>query len=135
MTTETKVSEAVAEVMKATEPEGAGQPGGAQRMMRVVRAMTQKRYSAEDKIRIVMEGMRKEMPASQLSRREGLSIQTYYTWVKDFMEGGMSRLKGDTVRNANRDEVDELKRENARLKEIVGEQSLTIHALKKSVGE
>lgn len=122
-------------ILAASEPEEAGRPGGAEKLMRSVRKMNQKRYTAEEKIRIVMEGLRKEIRASELCRREGLSIQTYYTWVKDFMEGGTARLKGDTTRNANRDEVDQLKRENQRLKDIVGDQALAIHVLKKSVGE
>ena len=129
------VQETAVAALKVSEPEQSGKPGGAERVIRAVRKMTQKRYTAEEKIRIVLEGLRKEVPASELCRREGLSIQTYYTWVKDFMEGGTVRLKGDTLRNANRAEVENLKRENQRLKDIVGEQALEIHVLKKSVGE
>jgi transposase len=98
-----------------------------------VRAQTRRRFSAEDKIRIVLEGFRKEMPVSDLCRRESISSALYYSWLKDFMEGGKTRLKGDTLRDATQGEVKELRRENARLKELVGEQALEIQLLKKSL--
>jgi transposase len=108
-------------------------PGSTSKLIREVRAQTRRRFSAEDKIRIVLEGFRKEIPVSDLCRREGLSSALYYSWLKDFMEAGKSRLKGDTLRDATQGEVKELRRENARLKELVGEQALEIQLLKKSL--
>ena len=107
--------------------------GSTAKLIREVRAQTRRRFSAEDKIRIVLEGFRKEMPVSDLCRREGLSSVLYYSWLKDFMEAGKARLKGDTLRDATRGEVKELRRENTRLKELVGEQALEIQLLKKSL--
>ena len=108
-------------------------PGSTSKLIREVRAQTRRRFSAEDKIRIVLEGFRKEIPVSDLCRREGLSSALYYSWLKDFMEAGKSRLKGDTLRDATQGEVKELRRENARLKELVGEQALEIQLLKKGL--
>ena len=108
-------------------------PGSTAKLIREVRAQTRRRFSAEDKIRIVLEGFRKEIPVSDLCRREGISSALYYSWLKDFMEAGKARLKGDTLRDATQGEVKELRRENARLKELVGEQALEIELLKKSL--
>ena len=108
-------------------------PGSAAKLIREVRAQTRRRFSAEDKIRIVLEGFRKEMPVSDLCRREGLSSALYYFWLKDFMEAGKARLRGDTLRDATQSEVKGLRQENARLKELVGEQALEIQLLKKSL--
>src|SRR5512136_810988 len=112
-------------------PTGPATPGSAAKLIREVRAQTRRRYSAEDKIRIVLEGFRKEIPVSDLCRREGLSSAIYYTWLKDFMEAGKARLKGDTLRNANASEVRVLKSENIKLKELAGQQALEIQLLKK----
>ena len=108
-------------------------PGSAARLIREVRAQTRRRFSAEDKIRSVLEGFRKEIPVSDLCRRVGISSAMYYSWLKDFMEAGKARLKGDTLRDATQSEVKELRRENARLKELVGEEALEIQLLKKSL--
>jgi transposase len=108
-------------------------PGSTAKLIREVRVQTRRRFSAEDKIRIVLEGFRKEIPVSDLCRREGISSALYYSWLKDFMEAGKVRLKGDTLRDATQGEVKELRRENARLKELVGEQALEIQLLKKSL--
>ena len=108
-------------------------PGSTAKLIREVRAQTRRRFSAEDKIRVVLEGFRKEMPISDLCRREGISSALYYSWLKDFMEAGKTRLKGDTLRDATQGEVKELRRENSRLKELVGEQALEIQLLKKSL--
>jgi transposase len=108
-------------------------PGSAAKLIREVRVQTRRRFSAEDKIRIVLEGFRKEIPVSDLCRREGISSALYYSWLKDFMEAGKARLKGDTLRDATQGEVKELRRENVRLKELVGEQALEIQLLKKSL--
>ena len=80
-----------------------------------------------------MEGLRGEMPVAELCRREGIHANVYYKWLKDFMEAGKARLKGDTTRDASKEEVSELKRENKRLKELVADYAIEIHALKKSL--
>jgi transposase len=101
--------------------------------IRRAKKLTRRRFSAEDKIRIVMEGVRGEEPVSVLCRREGIQSTVYYRWLKDFMEAGKRRLKGDTLREAGRDEVQALKAENQRLKELVADYALEVFALKKSV--
>ena len=108
-------------------------PGSTARLIREVKTRTRKRFSAEEKIRIVLEGFRKEIPISELCRKENISSCLYYSWLKDFMEAGKSQLKGDTVRNATKSEVSGLKQENSRLKELLGEQALEIQLLKKSL--
>jgi transposase len=108
-------------------------PGSSAKLIREIRYKTRKKISAEDKIRIVLEGFRKEIPISDLCRRENISTTIYYSWLKDFMEAGKARLKGDTLRDATKGEVNRLREENRRLKELVGEQSLQIQLLKKSL--
>ena len=108
-------------------------PGSTAKLIREVRAQTRRRFSAEDKIRVVLEGFRKEIPVSDLCRKEGISSALYYSWLKDFMEAGKARLKGDTLRDATHSEVKSLRQENMRLKELVGEQALEIQLLKKSL--
>jgi len=115
------------------EEEVTGRPGSAAKLIREVRAKTRRKFLAEDKIRIVLEGFRKEMPVSDLCRREGISSALYYSWLKDFMEAGKSRLKADSLRDATQGEVKQLREQNARLKELVGEQALQIQLLKKSL--
>ena len=100
------------------------------KFIREVRAQTRRRFSAEDKIRVVLEGFRKEIRVSDLCRKEGISSALYDSWLKDFMEAGKARLKGDMLRDATHSEVKELRQENARLKEVVGEQALEIQLLK-----
>jgi transposase len=94
---------------------------------------TRRNYSSEEKIRIVIEGMRGEMTIAELCRKEGLSQGLYYKWSKDFMEAGKKRLSGDTMREANTSEVKELKDENRSLKELVAELSLDNRDLKKNL--
>jgi len=113
--------------------EAAATPGSTARLIREVKTRTRKRFSAEEKIRIVLEGFRREIPVSELCRKENISSCLYYSWLKDFMEAGKSQLKGDTVRNATKSEVSGLKQENSRLKELLGEQALEIQLLKKSL--
>ena len=108
-------------------------PGSAARLIREVRRYTRRKFSAEDKIRIVLEGFRKEIPVSDLCRKESISSAIYYTWLKDFMEAGKSRLKKDSLRDATGNEVKHLQEENNRLKELVGEQALKIQIFKKSL--
>lgn len=107
--------------------------GGAARLIREVKYKTRKRVSAEDKIRIVLEGFRKELPTSDLCRRESISTAIYYSWLKDFMEAGKGRLKGDSLRDATKGEVKHLREENSRLKELLGEAALENQLLKKSL--
>jgi len=108
-------------------------PGSGARLIREVKRNTRRRFSSEDKIRIVVEGFRKEIPTSDLCRRENISTAIYYSWLKDFMEAGKVRLKGDTLRNATKSEVKSLRKEADRLKQVIGEQALSIHILKKSL--
>ena len=108
-------------------------PGSAARLIREVRRNTRRKFSAEDKIRIVLEGFRKEIPVSELCRRENISSAIYYTWLKDFMEAGKSRLKRDSLRDATGSEVKHLREENSRLKELVGDHALKLHLFKKSL--
>ena len=108
-------------------------PGSGERLIREVRRKTRRRFSAEDKIRIVLEGFRREIPVSDLCRREEISTAIYYSWLKEFMEAGKARLRGDSLRDATRSEVKRLKDENGRLKELVGEQALRIQLFKKSL--
>ena len=94
---------------------------------------TRRTYSSEEKIRIVIDGMRGETTIAELCRKEGLSQALYYKWSKDFMEAGKRRLNGDTMREANTSEVKELKDENRSLKELVAELSLDNRDLKKNL--
>ena len=94
---------------------------------------TRRIYSSEEKIRIIIDGMRGEMTIAELCRKEGLSQGLYYKWSKDFMEAGKKRLSGDTQREANTSEVKELKDENRSLKELVAELSLDNRELKKNL--
>ena len=87
-------------------------PGSAAKLIREVKYKTRKRVSTEDKIRIVMEGFRKELPTSDLCRRESISTAIYYSWLKNFMEAGKARLKGDGLRDATTSEVKHLRDEN-----------------------
>lgn len=95
---------------------------------------TRKLYSSEEKIRIVIEGIRGELSIAELCRREGIHQANYYKWGKDFLEAGKHRLNGDTLREANTSEVHQLKGENASLKELVAELSLEVRELKKNIG-
>jgi len=108
-------------------------PGSAARLIREVRRYTRRKFSAEDKIRIVLEGFRKEIPVSDLCRRESISSAIYYTWLKNFMEAGKARLKRDSLRDATGNEVKQLREENSRLKELVGDQALKLQIFKKSL--
>ena len=105
----------------------------ADRVVKDIRRATRKQYSAEEKIRIVLEGLRGDDSTAELCRREGIAQGVYYKWSKDFMEAGKKRLAGDTARAANTDEVKELRREARDLKEVVAEQTLELRLLKKSM--
>ena len=97
-----------------------------------VRAATRRKYTPEEKIRIVLEGFRREVTVNDLCRREGIKPHSYYAWTKEFMEAGKERLTRDTVRDATRQELQELKRENSELGQLVAELSLQVHRLKKT---
>ena len=102
------------------------------RFVRQVRAATRRKYTTEEKIRIVLEGFRREVTVNELCRREGIKPNSFYSWTKEFMEAGKERLSRDTVRDATRQEIGTLKRDNADLKQMVAELSLDLHRLKKT---
>src|SRR3954471_2966931 len=105
----------------------------AEQVMRDIRRATRKPHSAEDKIRIVLEGLRGEDSIAGLCRREGIAESLYYAWSKEFLEAGKRRLAGDTSRAATTDEVKLLRQEARTLKEVVAEQALELRLLKKSM--
>ena len=105
----------------------------AEKVVQDIRRATRKRYSAEEKIRIVLEGLRGEDSIAELCRREGIAQNLYYRWSKDFLEAGKKRLAGDTARAATSDEVKDLRREATALKEVVADLTLENRLLKKSV--
>jgi transposase len=101
--------------------------------VRDIRRATRKKYSAEEKIRIVLAGLRGEYSISELCRREGIAESLYYSWSKEFLEAGKRRLAGDTERQANSGEVKGLRHEMGDLKELVAELTLENRLLKKSM--
>lgn len=98
-----------------------------------IRRKTRKKYSAEEKIRIVIEGLQGEMSVAELCRKEGIAQSMYYKWSKEFLEAGKARLAGNTKRQADSEEVGELRQENEQLKYLVAELSLSNRRLKKSL--
>lgn len=102
-------------------------------IVRDIKRKTRKKYSSEEKIQIVLEGLRGEDSIAAICRREGISPNLYYRWSKDFLEAGKKRLKGDTVREANSIEVKSIREENDQLKQLVAELSLKNRVLKKSL--
>jgi transposase len=109
------------------------QKPAAEQVIKDIRRATRKHHSAEDKIRIVLEGLRGEESIAALCRREGIAESLYYSWSKEFLEAGKKRLAGDTARAATSDEVKVLRRETRDLKEVVAEQALELRLLKKSM--
>ncbi len=105
----------------------------AEQAVRDIRRKTRKQYSSEEKIRIVLEGLRGEESIAALCRREGIAESLYYSWSKEFLEAGKKRLAGDTARQANTGEVKNLQREMRDMKELVAELSLENRLLKKSM--
>ena len=99
--------------------------------VRTVKAATRRKYTPEEKIRIVLEGFRREVTVNDLCRREGIKPPSYYAWTKECMEAGKERLTRDTVRDATRQEIQQLKWENGELKQLVADLSLQVHRLKK----
>jgi transposase-like protein len=102
-----------------------------ERVVRNIQRKTRKQYGAEEKIRIVLDGLRGEDSIAELCRQEGISQGLYYKWSKDFLEAGKKRLAGDITRQANTDEVKALRAQARDLKEVVAEQTLELRLLKK----
>ena len=105
----------------------------AEKVIKDIRRVTRKQYGAEEKIRIVLDGLRGEESIAALCRREGIAESLYYNWSKEFLEAGKKRLAGDTARAATTDEVKVLRKEARDLKEVVAEQALELRLLKKSM--
>lgn len=101
--------------------------------VREIRRRTRKKYSAEEKVRIVLEGLRGEEKIAELCRREGIHQNMYYKWSKEFLEAGKQRLVGDTKREADSQEVEAMRNENEQLKAVVAELTLQNRTLKKSL--
>lgn len=106
----------------------------AKNTIKEIKRATKKRFTAEQKIQIVLEGLRGEIQISDLCRRENLAKPTYYTWSKAFLEGGKASLQADSKRNATSDEVKSLKDQNADLRRAAAEQMLENVRLKKNLG-
>jgi len=113
------------EMKKKTSPES---------ILKDIKRKTRKKYSSEEKIRIVLEGLKGEYSIAELCRREGINPNVYYKWSKDFLEAGQKRSSGDTIREANSSEVTGLRSENSQLKELVEELSLKNRVQKKANG-
>jgi transposase len=109
------------------------QPDGTEKLVRDIRRATRRHFSAEEKIRIVLDGLRGEDSIAELCRKEGIAQNLYYRWSKEFLEAGKKRLAGDTAREATSDEVKTLRAEARQLKEALAEVTLENRLLKKSV--
>jgi transposase len=104
-----------------------------ERVVKDIRRATRRHHSAEEKIRIVLDGLRGEHSIAEICRREGIAESLYYSWSKEFLEAGKRRLAGDTARAATSSEVKDLRRQAQELKEVVAEQALELRLLKKSM--
>ena len=100
--------------------------------MQQVRVAARRKYTPEEKVRIVLEGFRREVAVRDLCRREGIKPGAFYAWTKDFMEAGKERLTRDAIRDATRQEIEHMKRENDDLKHVVADLSLEVYRLKKT---
>ena len=100
--------------------------------MQRVRVASRRKYTPEEKVRIVLEGFRREVAVNELCRREGIKPGAFYAWTKDFMEAGKERLTRDAVRDATRQEIEQIKRESTDLKHLVADLSLEVYRLKKT---
>ena len=114
---------------KSVKPQAT--PG--ERVVQDIKRATRRQFSAEEKIRVILDGLRGEDSIAELCRREGIAQSLYYVWSKEFLEAGKRRLAGDTARAATTDEVKDLRREATALKEVVAEQALELRLLKKSM--
>jgi transposase len=110
-----------------------GKGASPEQVVREIQRRTRRRFSAEEKVRIVLEGLRGEQSIAELCRREGLAPNLYYRWSKEFLEAGKKRLLGDTTREATAPEVKTLRDENGRLKQVLAETVLENRLLKKSL--
>jgi transposase len=110
-----------------------GSRSSAEQVVKDIRRATRRHFSAEDKIRIVLDGLRGEDSIAELCRKEGIAQSLYYVWSKEFMEAGKRRLAGDTARAATSGEVQDLRREARALKEVVADLTLENRLLKKSM--
>ena len=117
---------------KHSKSNSAAKPS-AEAVVRDIKRRTRRHFSAEDKIRIVLEGLRGDDSIAELCRKEGIAQNLYYTWSKEFMEAGKRRLAGDTARAATSTEVQDLRREARDLKEFVADLTLENRLLKKSI--
>ena len=106
---------------------------GPESVVREIKRKTRRRFTTEEKIRIILEGLKGEDSTSNICRKEGIAPGMYYKWSKAFLEAGKQRLRGDTIREAGSDEVTELRKENEQLKQLVAELSLKTRVLKKSL--
>jgi transposase len=104
-----------------------------EQVVKDIRRATRRQRSAEEKIRVVLDGLRGEYSVAELCRREGIAESLYYSWSKEFLEAGKKRLAGDTARAATSNEVKDLRRESRELKAVVAEQALELRLLKKSM--
>lgn len=104
-----------------------------EKIVRNIKRNTRKRFSPEEKIHIVLEGLKGEESISEICRKNGINPNSYYTWSKSFLEAGKKRLSGDTLRDATQDDVSDMKKENDSLKHLVAEISLQNRVLKKSL--
>ncbi len=118
------------QVSKAEAAEERSEETGS--FVRTVKAATRRRYTPEEKIRVVLEGFRREVTVNDLCRREGIKPHSYYAWTKEFMEAVKDRLTRETVRDATRQEIQQLRRENNELKQLVADLSLEAYRLKKT---
>ena len=112
---------------------GRPQKKTAESVVKDIKRNTRRRFSAEEKIRIVLEGLRGESPIAEICRKEGIAPALYYRWSKDFIEAGKKRLNGDTQREANTFEVNQLRKESDDLKMVVAEQAVKLRILKKDL--
>jgi transposase len=108
-------------------------PKSPESVVREIKRKTRRKFNPEERIRIILEGLKGEDSIAAICRREGIAPSLYYKWSKSFLEAGKQRLKGDTMREANSDEVSELRKENEQLKQLVAELSLKNRVLKKSL--
>jgi transposase len=102
-------------------------------VVREIRRKTRRKFTAEEKIRIVLEGLKGEDSIAAICRKEGIVPALFYKWSKTFLEAGKRRLLGDTVREAGTDEVSSIRKENEQLKHLVADLSIQNHVLKKSL--
>jgi transposase len=109
------------------------QNGSSESIIRDIKRNTRRKFNSEEKIRIILEGLKGENSINELCRKEGIHPTQYYKWSKDFLEAGKKRLTGDTIREANTSEVNTLRVENDELKQLVAELSLKVKVLKKSL--